>query len=91
MAAVEAALIEPLAVCLHGMRRLHLEDKSSAVVFGDGPIGVRQGHLPATEIHEPGTEFEVLGMQRGVFECHPANLAVASGRYFPSKLKTSRR
>ena len=40
---------------------------------------------------EPGTEFEVLGMQRGVFECHPANLAVASGRYFPSKLKTSRR
>ena len=40
MAAAEAALIEPLAVCLRGMRRLRLEDKSSAVVFGDGPIGL---------------------------------------------------
>jgi len=35
-----AALIEPLAVSVRGMRRLRLEDKRSALVFGDGPIGL---------------------------------------------------
>jgi threonine dehydrogenase-like Zn-dependent dehydrogenase len=34
------ALIEPLAVCLHGLQRLRLEPKSPALVFGDGPIGL---------------------------------------------------
>jgi 2-desacetyl-2-hydroxyethyl bacteriochlorophyllide A dehydrogenase len=36
----EAALIEPLAVCVRGLKRLGLEDKSSALVIGDGPIGL---------------------------------------------------
>lgn len=40
MPAAEAALIEPLAVCVRGMRRMRLEDTRSAVVFGDGPIGL---------------------------------------------------
>jgi 2-desacetyl-2-hydroxyethyl bacteriochlorophyllide A dehydrogenase len=35
-----AALIEPLAVSVRGMRRLRLEDKRRALVFGDGPIGL---------------------------------------------------
>jgi threonine dehydrogenase-like Zn-dependent dehydrogenase len=35
-----AALIEPLAVCVRGMRRLALEDPSCAAVLGDGPIGL---------------------------------------------------
>ncbi len=34
-----AALIEPLAVCVRGMKRLGMRDKSSCLVFGDGPIG----------------------------------------------------
>ncbi len=36
----QAALVEPLAVCVRGMRRLRLEDRGSALVIGDGPIGL---------------------------------------------------
>jgi len=35
-----AALIEPLAVCVRGLRRLRFEDKTAALVLGDGPIGL---------------------------------------------------
>jgi len=35
-----AALIEPLGVCVRGLRRLRLEDRSSALVLGDGTIGL---------------------------------------------------
>jgi threonine dehydrogenase-like Zn-dependent dehydrogenase len=35
-----AALIEPLAVCVRGLRRLRIEDKRRALVIGDGPIGL---------------------------------------------------
>jgi len=36
----KATLIEPLAVCVRGMRRLRLDDRSTALIFGDGPIGL---------------------------------------------------
>jgi threonine dehydrogenase-like Zn-dependent dehydrogenase len=36
---VAAALIEPLAVCVHGLSRLG-EVERPAIVFGDGPIGL---------------------------------------------------
>lgn len=35
-----ATLIEPLAVSVRGTRRLRLEDRKSALIFGDGPIGL---------------------------------------------------
>ncbi len=35
-----AVLAEPLAVCLRGLRRLDVQDRASAVVLGDGPIGL---------------------------------------------------
>lgn len=35
-----AALIEPLAVCVRAVRRLRLENLESAVIFGDGTIGL---------------------------------------------------
>lgn len=35
-----AALIEPLAVGVRAMRRLAMTDTASALVFGDGPIGL---------------------------------------------------
>jgi threonine dehydrogenase-like Zn-dependent dehydrogenase len=35
-----AALVEPLAVCVRAVRRLRVEDRSSALVFGDGTIGL---------------------------------------------------
>jgi threonine dehydrogenase-like Zn-dependent dehydrogenase len=34
------ALIEPMAVCLHALHRLRLENKDSALIFGDGPVGL---------------------------------------------------
>jgi threonine dehydrogenase-like Zn-dependent dehydrogenase len=38
--ATTAALIEPLAVCLRALGRLRVQDRRSALVFGDGPIGL---------------------------------------------------
>ncbi len=38
--AAAAALIEPLAVGVRAMRRLRLEDRSAALVLGDGPVGL---------------------------------------------------
>ena len=38
--AASAALIEPLAVCVRGLRRLQPENLDSALVLGDGPIGL---------------------------------------------------
>jgi 2-desacetyl-2-hydroxyethyl bacteriochlorophyllide A dehydrogenase len=35
-----AALIEPLAVCVRALGRLRLEDRSSALILGDGAIGL---------------------------------------------------
>jgi threonine dehydrogenase-like Zn-dependent dehydrogenase len=35
-----AALIEPLAVCVRALRRLRVADRRSALVFGDGPVGL---------------------------------------------------
>jgi L-iditol 2-dehydrogenase len=34
------ALIEPLAVCIRGLRRLRLENRTSALIIGDGSIGL---------------------------------------------------
>ena len=34
------ALVEPLAVCVHALQRLRIEDYRRALVFGDGPIGL---------------------------------------------------
>jgi L-iditol 2-dehydrogenase len=36
----QAALIEPLAVCLHGLKRLGPAPYASVLIFGDGPIGL---------------------------------------------------
>ncbi len=52
----EATLIEPLAVCLRAMRRLRLEDRSSAVIFGDGPIGL----LMAALLHKNRVEYILM-------------------------------
>ena len=37
---INAALIEPLAVCLRGLKRLRLENRENALIFGDGSIGL---------------------------------------------------
>jgi threonine dehydrogenase-like Zn-dependent dehydrogenase len=51
-----ATLIEPLAVCVRGMRRLRLEDRHSALIFGDGPIGL----LLLILLRQSGVEDVVL-------------------------------
>lgn len=35
-----ATLIEPLAVCVRGMKRLRLDNNRSVLIIGDGPIGL---------------------------------------------------
>ncbi len=35
-----AVLIEPLAVCVRGLKRLRLTDRGKTLIFGDGPIGL---------------------------------------------------
>ncbi len=40
LSAVEAALIEPLAVSVRALNRLTLTHKNGALIFGDGPIGM---------------------------------------------------
>ena len=35
-----AALVEPLAVCVRGIRRLRLQERGAALVWGDGVIGL---------------------------------------------------
>ena len=35
-----AALIEPLAVSVRALRRMRMTDRSGALIFGDGPIGL---------------------------------------------------
>ena len=37
---VQAALAEPLCVCLHALRRLRPRDLPRALVMGDGPVGL---------------------------------------------------
>ena len=41
----EAALIEPLAVVLNGLKRTGVEPGENVVVFGDGPIGLLNAQL----------------------------------------------
>jgi threonine dehydrogenase-like Zn-dependent dehydrogenase len=40
-----AVLIEPLAVCVRGLRRLNPGGRDSVVIFGDGPIGLLMAML----------------------------------------------
>ena len=52
----QAALIEPLAVCVRAMGRLRIERTESALVFGDGAIGLlmaallRRAGVPAVSL-----------------------------------------
>ena len=62
-----AALVEPLAVCVRGMARLKPDDHSTALVFGDGPIGL----LTAMLLGRAGVKSIVLAGGR------PERLALA--------------
>ncbi|OPZ26968.1 MAG: D-arabitol-phosphate dehydrogenase [Lentisphaerae bacterium ADurb.BinA184] len=47
MAATTAVLAEPLAVAVRGLRRLRLEQREGALIFGDGPVGLLMTRLLA--------------------------------------------
>lgn len=47
-----ATLIEPLAVCLHGLGRLRLDDRGRILIFGDGPTGLLLAMLLEHAGHE---------------------------------------
>jgi threonine dehydrogenase-like Zn-dependent dehydrogenase len=63
----QAALIEPLAVCVRAMRRLRPENLRSALVLGDGPIGL----LMLALLHRAG------GRRLALVGGRPVRLAVA--------------
>ena len=76
-----AALIEPLAVCVRGARRLRIKDASSALVFGDGPIGLlmlmllrREGVRSVTLV---GGRIERLRLARGLGAARTVNYHAA--------------
>ena len=55
------------------------------------PAGYASGISQPPKSTSLGAELDVLGVQRGAAEIHPANLDMASGKYLPSRLRTSRR
>lgn len=54
-----AALIEPLAVCVRGLRRLRADALGPVLIFGDGPIGLLMTLLTA------GRERTLVGGRAG--------------------------
>jgi threonine dehydrogenase-like Zn-dependent dehydrogenase len=40
-----AALLEPVSVCLHALKRARLEENETLLVVGDGPFGILMGRL----------------------------------------------
>ena len=64
---VAGVLVEPLAVCVRALRRLSLQDRSAALVLGDGPIGLLMAGLLARE------GVSQIGLVGG----RPARLALA--------------
>jgi hypothetical protein len=62
----------------HGAEVARVEDRGvvpAGEVFGDRALRIRQRHLPAAKIYKSGAEVDVLGVQWGMPDCHPANLA----------------
>ena len=57
----EAALIEPLGVCLHGRRRLGADAAGPTLILGDGPIGLIMLLVLLLEPDGPGGDVTVVG------------------------------
>ncbi|NQU75572.1 MAG: zinc-binding dehydrogenase [Planctomycetes bacterium] len=97
-----AALIEPLAVCARAMDRLKMVRTESALIFGDGVIGLlmlvllkRAGVSSVTQVGGRPVRLE-LARQFGadaVINYHEAGLAgvvaVAAGSAFPNVIEAS--
>jgi threonine dehydrogenase-like Zn-dependent dehydrogenase len=61
MSLAEAALIEPLAVCLHGRRRLGEGAAGPTLIIGDGPIGLLSLMLLQLEPDGLGRDVTLVG------------------------------
>ena len=57
----EAALIEPLGVCLHARRRLGADAAGPTLILGDGPIGLIMLLLLMLEPDGPGGDVTLVG------------------------------
>lgn len=78
------ALVEPLAVCVRGVRRLRLTDRSAALIYGDGVIGLllllllkQEG---VREITVVGGRKVRLEKARAMGAAHVVNYHEASGK-----------
>jgi 2-desacetyl-2-hydroxyethyl bacteriochlorophyllide A dehydrogenase len=96
-----ATLIEPLAVCVRGLHRLQIQDRSAALISGDGPIGLlllmllkRAG---VEELAIVGGQPRRLALARELgaslalnhAELNGASIEQAAGRRFPNVIEAS--
>jgi len=74
-----AALVEPVAVAVHDVRRSELTDGDKVVVFGGGPIGlliasVAREHGADVVLVEPDTNRRVLIDELGITTLDPSHI-----------------
>lgn len=99
-----ATLIEPLAVSIRGLRRLGIQKRGSALVFGDGPIGLLMVTLLCKsgmgDVVAVGGRPNRLALARefgacGTFNYHDAGtnlvagVTAALGKDFPNVIEAS--
>lgn len=85
----EAALTEPLAVAVRGVRRARLPDDPAVVVMGAGPIGMltlavlRSRGVRRILVAEPNDTRRRTAEQAGAIVATPADLPGATAANFP--------
>jgi (R,R)-butanediol dehydrogenase / meso-butanediol dehydrogenase / diacetyl reductase len=84
-----AALTEPLAVAVRGVRHARLSGDDAVVIAGAGPIGAMVldvlkafGHDRILVV-EPNPERRARAVRAGVPTAPPGELAAAAGKHFP--------
>ncbi|WP_179469726.1 zinc-dependent alcohol dehydrogenase [Mycolicibacterium vinylchloridicum] len=84
-----AALAEPLAVAVRGVRHARVSGGDSVVITGAGPIGAltlevlkAYGHERILVV-EPNPERRAMAARRGVLTAEPADVAAMVAEHFP--------
>ncbi len=100
----QAALVEPLSVCLRAFKRLRLEDQPRVLILGDGPIGLLllmlARHAGMEQVFVVGGRAgrlqlaEELGARQtlnfhAIAEDLPAGVLKAAGQPFPIVIEAS--
>jgi 2-desacetyl-2-hydroxyethyl bacteriochlorophyllide A dehydrogenase len=85
----DAALAEPLAVAVRGVRRGRVSEDAAVIVMGAGPIGLltlevlRARGISRVLIVEPNPERRAAVAPAGIATAHPSDMASAAAQHFP--------